>query len=413
MFSQKQQTVINDFKNGKLKRINLLEGSVRSGKTWISLVMWALWVATMPKDSEFLMVAKTVTSLNRNCLNLLQTLIGVDNFTFVLSKKEARLFGRLVYLEGVNDMRAEGKIRGMTLSGAYCDEVALFTEDFFTMLLSRLSEKNAKLFATTNPDNPNHWVMKKYIERSDEIDIYVIKFLIQDNTFLDPEYVKQLMIEYTGVYYDRYILGLWCVAEGVIYDMYDPLVHLVDEYKARDTEQMTRILYKTVCVDYGTSNPTVFLMLDHTDDGCVYLSKEYYWDSKQKQRQKTDAEYSKDLALFLDGVQPKNILIDPSATSFMLQLKRDGFNNVRQANNVVLDGIRNVSRLFATGTLYIMRGKAPNTEKELVSYSWNAKAAESGEDRPIKENDHCLDALRYGLVDHGVKFNLGITNIRR
>jgi PBSX family phage terminase large subunit len=248
MFTEKQTQLIRIFKQSQLKRINLLEGSVRSGKTWISLVLWALWVATMPKDGEYLMVAKTLTSLSRNCLNLLESLVGSKNFTYSTSKKEGRLFGRLIYLEGVNDARAESKIRGMTLTGAYCDEATLFTEDFFTMLLSRLSEKNAKLFATTNPDSPNHWLMIKYINRQDELDMMVMKFLIDDNTFLDPEYVKQLKIEYTGVFYDRFILGLWKVAEGLIFRNFsdDP-----DRYILKEIPPDIKIKHIMIGVDFG------------------------------------------------------------------------------------------------------------------------------------------------------------------
>ena len=189
VYSDKQLALLKLWQQDGLKRINLLEGSVRSGKTWISLVLWAFWVATMPKDGNYLMVAKTLTSLRRNCLNLLQGLVGTNNFTYSLSKKEAILFGRLVHLEGVNDARAESKIRGMTLQGAYCDELTLFTEDFFSMLLSRLSSKNAKLIATTNPDSPYHWLMDKYINRKGELDMLVLNFLIDDNPYLDPEYV--------------------------------------------------------------------------------------------------------------------------------------------------------------------------------------------------------------------------------
>ena len=131
IYTEKQLELIDKWREGKLKRLNILEGSVRSGKTYVSLVLWAFWVKSMPEDGNYLMVGKTLTSLRRNCLDLLQELIGTNNFTYSLSKKEGRLFGRLVYLEGVNDARAEGKIRGMTLTGAYCDELTLFTEDFF------------------------------------------------------------------------------------------------------------------------------------------------------------------------------------------------------------------------------------------------------------------------------------------
>lgn len=219
-FSPKQVDFVRAFKTDRLARINVLEGSVRSGKTWITLIVWALWVATMPKDAQYLMVAKTMTSLKRNCLDLLQTLVGKKNFEYNTSRKEAVLFGRTVYLEGVNDVRAEGKIRGMTLQGAYCDEITLFQEDFFAMLLSRLSMPGAKLFGSTNPDNPSHWLNAKYLQRGDELDIYQKKFLIDDNPHLDPAYVENLKKEYTGVFYKRFILGEWVVADGLCYQQF-------------------------------------------------------------------------------------------------------------------------------------------------------------------------------------------------
>ena len=144
----KQREIISRFKHGQLRRINLLEGSVRSGKTWISLVLWAVWTATMPKDGNYLMAAKTLTSLRRNCLEPLVEILGDRNFSYSLPAKEGRLFGRRIYLEGAADARAEGKIRGLTLDGAYCDELTLFAEEFFSMLLSRLSKPGAKLFAS-------------------------------------------------------------------------------------------------------------------------------------------------------------------------------------------------------------------------------------------------------------------------
>ena len=247
VFTPRQEEVISLFKHGKLKRINLLDGSVRSGKTYISLILWALFVASMPEDKSYMMAGKTLNTLKRNCLDLLQSLIGSKNFYYSLSKKEAVLFKRKVYLEGVNDKRSENKIRGMTLMGAYCDELTLFDEDFFSMLLSRLSEKGAKLFATTNPDNPNHWLNKHYIKRCNELDMRVIKFLIDDNTFLDKSYVENLKKEYSGVFYDRFILGKWKAAEGVIYPLFadNPEKFIIDGIDKND------IMFASVGVDFG------------------------------------------------------------------------------------------------------------------------------------------------------------------
>ena len=183
------------------RRINLLTGSVRSGKTYVSLLKWAIFVGLMPESAEFLMAGKTLTSLKRNCLGLLQDLVGIDNFKYSISQKSAKLFGRTVWLEGANDDRAEGKIRGMTLGGAYVDELTQVPEDFYKMLLSRLSVKNAKLYATTNPDTPNHWVKVQIID-NDEIDKKIWNFTLDDNEILkneNEEYFTQLKKEYQSM----------------------------------------------------------------------------------------------------------------------------------------------------------------------------------------------------------------------
>ena len=276
VYTEKQLKLMRMWRRGELKRLNILEGSVRSGKTWISLVLWAFWVACMPRDGAYLMVAKTLTSLRRNVLDLLTELVGGNNFSYSLSKKEARLFGRLVYLEGVNDARAEGKIRGMTLTGAYCDELTLFTEDFFAMLLSRLSEHGAKLFATTNPDSPNHWLMLKYLKRADELDLLRLKFTIDDNDFLDKEYVEQLKREYTGVFFERFVLGKWAVAEGLIYPLFanTPERFIIDAAPEG-------ITHAVIGVDFGGSKSAhAFALVGFTKDMRVVLLDEYYHVNK-------------------------------------------------------------------------------------------------------------------------------------
>ena len=246
-YTSKQLSLMKKWQDGDLKRINILSGSVRSGKTWISLVLWAFWVASRPKKSSFLMSSKTLASLERNVLTLLEKLVGKNNFTYSISKKEGCLFDRKIYFEGASDCRAESKIRGMTLMGAYCDELTLFNESFFVMLLSRLSEKGAKLFATTNPDSPHHWLKKKYLDRAEELDLLLENFLLTDNTFLDKNYTESLKKEYTGVYYDRFILGLWKAAEGVIYRNFadNPEEYILKEISPEE------IAFATIGVDFG------------------------------------------------------------------------------------------------------------------------------------------------------------------
>lgn len=231
----------------KYARINLLYGSVRSGKTYVSLIMWALFVASKPKNAEFLMVGKTLTTLKRNCLGLLQDL--EPSFKYSISAKRGELYGRTIWLEGADNEKSENKIRGMTLSGAYIDELTLIPESFYLMALSRLSEPGAKLFATTNPDSPSNYVYQEIIQ-NEKIDKNVMKFTIDENTFLDPEYVKQLKNEYTGVFYDRFILGKFVRAEGVIYKDFadDPSPFLFDSFPENEKIQLV-----SIGLDYGAS----------------------------------------------------------------------------------------------------------------------------------------------------------------
>jgi len=248
-----------EFMINKDKRINLLTGSVRSGKTYVSLLKWAIFVGLMPANVEFLMSGKTLTSLKRNCLGLLQDLVGIDNFKYSISQKSATLFGRTVWLEGANDDRAEGKIRGMTLGGAYVDELTQVPEDFYKMLLSRLSVKNAKLYATTNPDTPNHWVKVQIIDNN-EIDKQVWNFTLDDNEILkkeNEEYFTQLKKEYQsmgGVFYQRFILGLWVLAEGLIYGQFANNSEMfirdeaVDEYGNK-----INFMIISIGIDYGAT----------------------------------------------------------------------------------------------------------------------------------------------------------------
>ncbi|MBQ9757158.1 MAG: PBSX family phage terminase large subunit [Clostridia bacterium] len=380
-----KQNELMDIAKGGLKRINILHGSVRSGKTWISLVLWCVWIQNMPKDAAYLMTAKTLTTLKRNCLDLLETLAGKNNFSYSISKKEGTLYGRRIYLEGVNDAGAESKIRGMTLQGAYCDEITLFTEEFFSMLLSRLSEKGAKLFGTTNPDNPNHWFKVKYIDRRDELDFFLMEFLIDDNTFLDSAYVKQLKKEYTGVFYKRFILGEWCSAEGLVYPMFDKEAHIVREIpKAQGTAEYY------ISIDYGTLNPCS-MGLWRLDDKCAVRIKESYYSGKTQKILLTDEEYYERLKALAEGFDIKSIIIDPSAASFIATIRRYGEFSVRKADNSVLNGIRITGTLLQSGKLFIHESCA-DTIKEFGSYSWDG---ESQEDKVVKEFDHAMDDIRY------------------
>ena len=386
VYTSKQRELLRMWQEGKLKRINLLEGSVRSGKTWISLVLWAFWIATMPRDGNYLMVAKTLTSLRRNCLDLLQELVGTKYFTYSLARKEAYLFGRHIYLEGANDARAESKIRGMTLQGAYCDELTLFTEDFFSMLLSRLSCPGAKLIATTNPDSPMHWLKVKYMDRANELNMMIMRFLIEDNTFLAPGYVENLKHEYTGVFYDRYILGLWVVAEGRVYPMF---TDNPDRFILHGTTAgMDGQFY--VSIDYGTVNPTAMQLWCVRGKEAI-LIRESYFDSRREGYQKTDEEHYAALEELTRGYYIRRVIVDPSAASFIETIRRHGKFYVWEAENSVINGIRVTGTLLNAGMIKIHES-CKDTIREFGLYRWDEK---KHEDAVIKENDHAMDAMRY------------------
>ena len=270
-FTAKQNELIRAFKQNRLKRLNILEGSVRSGKTWISLILWATWVASRPKDYLYMMCAKSLQTLKRNCLLPLQELFGKRNFTFSVNKKEGVLFGRKIMLEGANDQRSEGKIRGITLGGAYCDELTLFPKDFFTMLLSRLSAPGAKLIATTNPDVPTHWLLTEYLKNENLTDgLFRMFFHIDDNTTLPAEYVESLKKEYTGVYYDRFIRGDWVVANGAIYKVFSDSPPAYDVGIAA-IPQLPHFDYINIGLDFGGNGSRHALVASGITHDCEQL----------------------------------------------------------------------------------------------------------------------------------------------
>ena len=378
-FTSKQTKLISDFKHDRLKRINILDGSVRSGKTVITFILWGLWVATMPIDKTYLMTARTLTTLKRNCLEPMVQFFGAENFQYSISSKQGRLFGRNIQFEGANDAQAEAKIRGLTLQGAYVDEITLVPEDYFTMLLSRLSEKDAKLFGSTNPDSPSHWLKKKYIDRADELSIYYDTYVIDDNTFLDPEYIKSIKNEYVGVFYDRFILGKWVIAEGLVYEF--------GEENITDEIPVTGEYY--VSCDYGTMNPFSAGLWCVNGDKAVRI-KEYYYNGRETNAQRTDEEYVDDVERLIEGYNVRKIIVDPSAASFIAALKKRN-HNVLRANNDVMDGIRTVARFLKKGNIKIHRS-CKDAINEFGLYSWNDKSVE---DAVIKENDHAMDDIRY------------------
>jgi len=372
---------------GSRRRLNIWEGSVRSGKTVASILSWLYFMCVGPVG-ELMMVGRTERTLKRNVLDPILDYLGSAECRVIQGSGEAWIMGRRVYLAGANDARSEMKIRGVTLAGAYGDEITTWPESFWTMLLSRMSIPGAKFYGTTNPDSPYHWLKTDYLDRRNELDMGVWHFTIDDNPYLDPKYVESLKAEYTGLWYQRYVLGLWVLAEGVVYDMWREDKHVWEKplYLAQEYY---------LSVDYGTGNPTVFGLFGVNGEQS-WMEQEYYYDASRSGRQKTDSEYVTDLRYFLGDIRPKAILVDPSAASFKTQLRRAGYPMVQDANNDVVDGIRTQATLLGAGKYHVCRN-CKETIREYGGYVWDAKAQEKGQDRPMKQSDHTKDAERYFL----------------
>jgi PBSX family phage terminase large subunit len=371
--------------------LNIWEGSVSSGKTVTTLFNWMDFIVNGP-PGELVMVGKTERTLKRNIIDPMVQMYGSRNInTIGMGKGEIHLFGRRVYLIGANDERAEQKIRGLSLVGAYCDEITIFPESFWQMLLSRLRQPGARLFGTTNPDSPYHWLKEGYLDKPGLLDLKSFKFTIDDNPNLDPQYVKRIKETYSGLWYKRFILGEWCLAEGAIYDMWDPIKHVVEESPFDESQPIDRY----IGIDYGTVNAAAFLFIG-IQNHCAYCEREYYYESSKHNRQKDEGEYGRDLNEFVGKTTIRSIIIDPSAVSFKGHLRNKYGLPVRDADNSVLDGIRTTGRLLASEKLYV-HSSCKNLIKEFSSYVWDANSQVSGVDRPMKQNDHACDALRYVL----------------
>ena len=395
-YTPKQRELLRLWQNDKLKRINLLEGSVSSGKTWISLVLWAFWVATSPKDKNYLMVGKTLTSLKRNCLDLLESLVGSAYFTYSISQKQGELFGRRVYFEGVNDIRAENKIRGITLMGAYCDEVTLFTEDFFAMLLSRLRENGAKMIASTNPDRPNHWLMKNYIKRADELGMLVIKFLIDDNTFLARDYVESIKKEYTGVFYDRFILGRWVTAQGAIYQLLadNTEKYMIDRCDVPDLHSVN------VGEDFGGNKSGHAIVCSAIgSDGRLYFTKAKYHEAKGTTADDLIAwslrVYDE---MYADTGQYFGVYADNAEQILINSIRaKTNFSMYNSFKRPIIDRIRFLNILLATDRVRFVRGETEVLVDALSNACWDDKKMEDVRLDDGSYNNDIIDAAEYSF----------------
>ena len=370
----------------------IADGAIRSGKTISMSLSFSLWAMENFNGQNFGMCGKTIGSFRRNVLFWLKLMLKsrgyktedkrADNLLIVTKGDKTNYF----YIFGGKDERSQDLIQGITLAGVFFDEVALMPESFVNQATGRCSVEGSKFFFNCNPDGPYHWFKLNWIDKKEEKNILYLHFTMDDNLSLSEKIKNRYKSMYSGVFFKRYILGLWVVAEGIIYSMFDKEKHVCDA---------TEFSYKEyyISCDYGTQNATVFGLWGKTIDGKHVLIKEYYYSGRDKGIQKTDTQYADDLEKFIGDYKVKRIIVDPSAASFIAELRKRGYR-VQKAKNDVLDGIRLTSSFMAQDKLLIDED-CVETLKEIASYSWDSDSSKTGEDKPVKEYDHSMDQMRY------------------
>lgn len=344
-----------------------------------------------------MIVGVTRDSIQRNIISEICEILGVS----VPGSKstEMRLLGRQIYFVGANDESAVRRIQGSTLALAYVDEAAAIPEPFWNMLLSRLSIDGAQLIATCNPASPLHWLKKKYLDRIDELNLKTWRFTLEDNPSLSEDYKSALKKEYTGMWYARYILGEWAVAEGLVFDSFD------QNNIVQDIPHQAQ--YKIAAIDFGMTNPTAAVLLECSPSQWpqIYVSDTYYFDSKAHMRSKTVAEIADEIKNWLLPHHVRLVYIDPSAAPLKLELSRQNVPT-KDAINDVLPGLQVLGKFIGDKSLVINK-KCSKLLEEIQTYSWDPAAAERGRDQPIKQNDHLIDGLRYACFSHFPKGTFG------
>ncbi len=395
-FSKKQRKVLNWWcGSSPVKEMDgiIADGAIRSGKTLCMSLSFVMWAMNNFNGQNLGMCGKTIGSFRRNVLFWLKLMLmsrgytvedcRADNLVIVSKGKITNFF----YIFGGKDERSQDLIQGITLAGCFFDEVALMPQSFVNQATGRCSVEGSKFWFNCNPDGPYHWFKTEWIDKRKDKKLLYLHFTMDDNLSLAEKIKERYRSMYSGVFFKRFILGLWVVAEGIIYDMFSSGRHVVDNLDGLTMENCH------VSCDYGTQNATVFLLWCKDKKGKHICFREYYYSGRDEDSQKTDTEYADDLEKWLDGIKPVRIIIDPSAASFIAELKKRGYR-VKKAKNDVLDGIRFVASMLSMGRIGIYKGCA-NTIQEFASYRWDEKAAEHGEDKPVKDRDHCMDALRY------------------
>lgn len=409
-FSRKQMQILTWWtKTSPVKDMEgiIADGAIRSGKTLAMSLSFVLWAMHTFSGQNFGLCGKTIGSFRRNVLFWLKVMLWGRGFT-VEDKRSENLVvitrgdkTNYFYIFGGKDERSQDLIQGITLAGILFDEVALMPESFVNQATGRCSVDGSKFWFNCNPQGPYHWFYQFWIKKAAEKSILYIHFTQEDNLSLSEHKKAVYRTWYSGVFFKRYILGLWVAAEGLIYDMFDTAKNVA----ATITDPPRQYSEYYVSIDYGTQNPMAYGLWGKTE-GVWYKCKEYHYDGRKKGIQKTDAEYYTDLVAFTGDLSIRAVVVDPSAASFIALIRKEGKYIVKKAKNDVDEGIRNTATALLLGTIKIC-DCCKNTIEEISSYIWNDKSTDKGKEQPLKQNDHHMDETRYFvntiLVRRGVQ----------
>ncbi len=386
-FSEKQRRVLSwwvDEKEREKYDAVICDGAVRSGKTTAVSVSFILWAMECFDRTDFAICGKTVGACRRNVITpLKRELMGLyrvtesGNMMQVARGKKKNRF----HFFGGKDEGSAALIQGMTLGGVLLDEAAVMPRSFIEQAMARCSEEGAKVWMSLNPEGPNHWLYQEWILKAEEKKVLRVHFTMEDNPSLSEAVKKRYRGMYAGVFYRRFILGEWAMAEGLVYPMFDPKKHVV----AKLPESFSR---KMISVDYGTMNPFSAGLWGEAD-GKWYRIREFYHNGREKGPM-TDEQYHRAL-LKLAGEEKLTVIVDPSAASFIQCIREHRQLNVRKAKNGVLTGIRHLSEELAAGRI-LFHKSCRDTIREFSLYRWEEGGAKEA---PLKENDHAMDDVRY------------------
>jgi len=406
-FSKKQRKVLNWWTEASPVRDFdgiIADGAIRSGKTLSMSLSFVLWAMTTFDSENFAMCGKTVGSFRRNVLFWLKLMLAGRGFSVDERRSDNLLIVRggnrenFFYIFGGKDERSQDLIQGITLAGVFLDEVALMPESFVNQATGRCSVDGSKMWFNCNPEFPSHWFKTEWIDKAAEKQLLYLHFTMEDNLSLSEKVKERYRRMYSGVWYDRFILGLWVLAEGLIYPVYRDAIEAPPE---STPEQDAEAEY-AISIDYGTQN--AFAALLWRRYGAVWWAvSEYYYSGRDTGVQKTDEQYATDMDEWLKDVRPGEtlrVIIDPSAASFIALLRQKMVRStkvqqhryrVQKADNAVLDGIRETASAMQMGLTKISPS-CVNWRHEMEGYVWDESATD---DRPVKERDHAADCHRY------------------